>query len=423
MNGVFITAIHVNESRNLRDFTITLSTDDRKHLIITGRNGSGKTSLLDDINTVLGSYFGNLYQYYDQWTDFINQSTKALEEWRQRSDADLNKAKNIEVYEQNIQNLRNALAPLTPIDVVYSDRHKLHKRLKQENFLLVHFDAKRLSNLNVPKGISKVELKKKYTSNEPANKQFIQYIVNLKAERSFARDDKDNDTVAEIDQWFALFEGRLRDIFDNSNLQLVFDRKNYNFLIKEEGKIPYSLNQLSDGYSAIISIVTELILRMEAVEMRNYDLEGIVLIDEIETHLHVDLQKKILPFLVGFFPKIQFIITTHSPFVLSSLQNAVICDLETKIVTEDLTGYSYDALVESYFDSDKYSNKLKDKVYRYELLCEKDSRSIDEDKELEELRNYMVHNTTRFLSDELVVKLQEIELKNISRKLNPARSE
>lgn len=39
------------------------------------------------------------------------------------------------------------------------------------------------------------------------------------------------------------------------------------------------------------------------------------LVDEIETHLHVDLQKKVLPFLISFFPKIQFIVTTHSPFV------------------------------------------------------------------------------------------------------------
>ena len=48
-----------------------------------------------------------------------------------------------------------------------------------------------------------------------------------------------------------------------------------------------------------------------------YDLQGIVLIDEIETHLHVELQKKILPFLTNFFPNIQFVITTHSPFILN----------------------------------------------------------------------------------------------------------
>ena len=54
---------------------------------------------------------------------------------------------------------------------------------------------------------------------------------------------------------------------------------------------------------------------MEKRHSRIYDVQGIALVDEIETHLHIDLQKKILPFLTNFFPKIQFIVTTHSPFV------------------------------------------------------------------------------------------------------------
>ena len=72
-----------------------------------------------------------------------------------------------------------------------------------------------------------------------------------------------------------------------------------------------------------------LILRMEKNrEGLAYNKEGIVLIDEIETHLHIGLQKKILPFLIGFFPNIQFIVTTHSHFVINSIENAIIYDLK-----------------------------------------------------------------------------------------------
>ena len=56
----------------------------------------------------------------------------------------------------------------------------------------------------------------------------------------------------------------------------------------------------------------------------------LLLIDEIETHLHLELQKKILSFLTTLFPNIQFIVSTHSPFILNSLENAVIYDLEKK---------------------------------------------------------------------------------------------
>lgn len=50
--------------------------------------------------------------------------------------------------------------------------------------------------------------------------------------------------------------------------------------------------------------------------VRAYEKEGIVLIDEIETHLHLELQRVILPILTTIFPNIQFVVTTHSPLFL-----------------------------------------------------------------------------------------------------------
>ena len=113
-------------------------------------------------------------------------------------------------------------------------------------------------------------------------------------------------------------------------------------------------DMLSDGYSSVIQIVSDLILRMDKNwllrdEISKYDIEGIVLIDEIETHLHIGLQKKIMPFLTEFFPRIQFIVTTHSPYILNSLSNAKVYDLENCIELEDLTAYSSDDLAEGYF--------------------------------------------------------------------------
>jgi len=183
--------------------------------------------------------------------------------------------------------------------------------------------------------------------------------------------------------------------------------------LKEPNKWPYDFNTLADGYSAILNIVTELILRMEAQKAKAYNLQGVVLIDEIETHLHVDLQKKVLPFLTNFFPKIQFIVTTYSPFVLSSVSNAVICDLETRLVTTDLSAYSYDALIESYFNSDKYSDIIKEKILQYEQLATQTSLNPAQKEQLRHLQRYFAH-VPKYLSKELMVKLQEIELKNLT---------
>lgn len=81
---------------------------------------------------------------------------------------------------------------------------------------------------------------------------------------------------------------------------------------------------------------SDLILRMDKnwlldEEISQYNAQGIVLIDELETHLHIELQKKILPFLTKFFPNIQFIVTTHSPYILNSISNAKAYDLEKHV--------------------------------------------------------------------------------------------
>lgn len=157
---------------------------------------------------------------------------------------------------------------------------------------------------------------------------------------------------------------------------------------------------------------------MEAKETKSYDVQGIVLIDEIETHLHVDLQKKILPFLTSFFPKIQFIVTTHSPFVLSSLSNTVICDLEKKFTTEDLTGYSYESLVDSYFDTDKYSQDVKIKLQRFEELTVESIKQPLEDEQLREflkLENFF-DTLPKYQNEEIGFQVNRIKQLQLSEK-------
>lgn len=405
----FITEIKVNHSRNIEDLTISLSSDKRQHLILTGKNGSGKTSLLLELNKYLlktdsgetKNYVKNLHQLESYKKQLENNSL---------SESQKSQLKNsIKSYSDWVESFGGTIIEFS------NNKENISEKCKSGEFLLAFFDSKRHTKLTVPKGINKVELKKKYSLKDKANPSFIQYIVNLKADRSFARDDNEMDIVLKIDEWFIRFENRLKTLFDDKDLKLKFDRKAYNFNIESGQGEPFNFNTLSDGYSAIISIISELLLRMEAHNRKSYDLEGVVIIDEIETHLHVELQKIVLPFLIDFFPKLQFIVTTHSPFVLSSISNVTICDLESRIVTNDLTNYSYDALIESYFKTDKYSDEVKIKVSEFEALTEKSELNETEKESLNNLRNYFAHSP-KYLSDELIVKLQEIALKEITTK-------
>jgi predicted ATP-binding protein involved in virulence len=88
-----------------------------------------------------------------------------------------------------------------------------------------------------------------------------------------------------------------------------------------------AINELSDGYRSILSLTFDLIRQMVSFfgykdVFRNIpkkgmtiDLPGVVIIDEIDAHLHPSWQKRIGYWLTQYFPKIQFIVTTHSPLV------------------------------------------------------------------------------------------------------------
>ncbi len=90
-----------------------------------------------------------------------------------------------------------------------------------------------------------------------------------------------------------------------------------------DGNLCY-LEELSSGFKSILSIVFSIIQWIELVnkgEKRMIDkAQGTVLIDEIDSHLHPSWQTKIMPVLGNIFPSLQFIVTTQSPLVISTIQ-------------------------------------------------------------------------------------------------------
>lgn len=90
------------------------------------------------------------------------------------------------------------------------------------------------------------------------------------------------------------------------------------------------LNDLAAGYKNILGIVGDMINRLtrESVPDDLSSLEGIVLIDEIDLHLHPKYQKLFVEKLTELFPKIQFIVSTHSPIpLLGAPENSVIINV------------------------------------------------------------------------------------------------
>ncbi|WP_397399759.1 AAA family ATPase [Phenylobacterium sp.] len=106
---------------------------------------------------------------------------------------------------------------------------------------------------------------------------------------------------------------RFRGEYDQDDDQFIFDF---------EG-VPTPFTALSDGYKAFIGWVGDLIGHLADVAPADKSLNeipGIVLVDEIDLHLHPAWQREVIPLLAHAFPKLQFVLSSHSPLVASTVK-------------------------------------------------------------------------------------------------------
>ncbi|MCX7382786.1 MAG: AAA family ATPase [Alphaproteobacteria bacterium] len=99
--------------------------------------------------------------------------------------------------------------------------------------------------------------------------------------------------------------------------------------------VPTPFSSLSDGYKSFIGWVGDLVANLNDVARGPFELDtvpGIVLVDEIDLHLHPAWQRLVIPSLAAAFPRLQFVFTTHSPLVASTVHhtNIFVTDTDAK---------------------------------------------------------------------------------------------
>lgn len=410
----YITKIRIESLRHLSNITISLNAEQRQNLIITGKNGSGKTSLL----IALQKYLQAINE--ENFEDLIEYHIPKFSDIQECLDKTETEAEKYEI-RNNHRVWKNTLSQVRKyadgIRLSFNNSAHLESLYAQGEFITAYFPANRKTQIVKSKGVEDIRLKTSYEISSEPGQLLLKYMVHLKTQQAYARNEGDMAVVDRIQEWFNRFVGALRILLDNNTINLEYNYKEYDFEIHEAGRKPFRLEELSDGYSSVIQIVSNLILRMDKDwlsddEISEYNVEGIVLIDEIETHLHIALQKKIMPFLTKFFPRLQFIITPHSPYILNSISNAKVYDLENCIELEDLYAYSSEDLAEGYFGVDEYSEQLKQKVERYQYLKEKPDITEIERAERARLRSEF-RNIPKGLSQEITELFYDLEGKQL----------
>ena len=175
------------------------------------------------------------------------------------------------------------------------------------------------------------------------------------------------------------------------------------------------INQLSDGYKSTVSLVADIAYRMAVLNPQLLgnvckETEGIVLIDEVDLHLHPTWQQRILGDLREIFPKVQFIVTTHAPAVISTVKSENIIllnDGEAYEPSGEVHGKDTNTIISGIMHSSERPVEIKElsrEFYHYI-----DQKNIEEaENALEKLKNKIGEDDYEIASCNVKLKLLKI---------------
>lgn len=129
-----------------------------------------------------------------------------------------------------------------------------------------------------------------------------------------------------------------------------------------------SIRQLSLGQISLLNIFINILRHCDHSKVKMDNMQGIVVIDEVDTHLHSKLQSEVLPSLIKLFPKIQFILTTHSPLFILGMQREFGdegFDLIEMPTGEKITAERFREFEEAYrvlAETKRFEDELKDRL-------------------------------------------------------------
>jgi uncharacterized protein (TIGR02646 family) len=181
--------------------------------------------------------------------------------------------------------------------------------------------------------------------------------------------------------------------------EIWFDFREDSIMVKLKNGQCLPANLFSDGYRNMLAMIADIAYRMSILNP-HLGLEvaqktpGIVLIDEIDLHLHPKWQCEVVKYLKQAFPKVQFIATSHSPFIVQSLREpAELIDLSGKIKLLENLDISIEDIVEEIMGvympqkSKRYKDMMEVAEKYYKLLEE--GKSIEDDEELKKIKNHL----------------------------------
>jgi len=340
-----IDTIHIKNFKGIADKVFRLNTH---FTVFIGDNATGKTSILDALAVSLGSFFIEMG---------IGINTRT-----------------IQPHEVRTINTNGQARPQLPVSIIvdatFNGKALSWKReiLKQKT---TSKDAKAISQLaeNLMKqsrannvvvfpviayhGTGRLWAEHEKTGFQKQGEGIKMAYNNCLSAKSSSKEflewyKTQEDSIAKFDQpldkaHLKAFKKTVLSLIPDDRWQdMAFDRKEDElmgvFTDEKRQKHKLAYRQLSDGFRNIIGLAADIAYRCIQLnphlgENAVTDTPGVVLIDELDLHLHPNWQRHVVADLKNAFPNIQFVATTHSPFIVQSLEADELINLDNNIET------------------------------------------------------------------------------------------
>lgn len=399
--------------------------------VIVGVNGAGKSTILDALAISIGTYFAKIPTAYSlpiQKEDILRKSfltgsiisteyqfpvvisTKGIVcgehiEWEREINGLKNKTtvKNASslikighIQQQNIQN--GNIDTILPI-IAYYGTGRLYK--KKNN---------RITKLGIKKS-SRLDGYTDALSSGTNEKQLLRWFEDMTLIKiQEDREIPELKTVkTAIENCFEIGNKDVSDVSINYSIKSkdieVSYRKN-----NEIEKLP--LHMFSDGIRITLTMVADIATRMAKLNPQLLDnvLEtpGVILIDEIDMHLHPSWQSRIITSLLETFTNIQIITTTHSPIVISNIESEYLRILKNNEIMNPSTNYNreLDDIVNNIMETDYRPEEVRNLINQINQNI--DNEELEEAKELlDNLKDILGETDSEVISARNSIELEE----------------
>jgi len=342
--------VYIDNMRLFRDFNLSLIDDNSSTphnvVLIVGENGTGKSTIL---KSIVSCFTVNKAEYAGEILDVndvsINDNIGKIIIDTQMNDAEIEYfGKNINSYdffqyivknENESFRANNSYSLIDKAGYHVGENNTGLQNLISSNpcdsLLVLYFDVFRIIPKTQIAGPDSAILPKSpiqgslasSISQKQVNERFNyvkQWLINadFREDKLYRQKNRDSGLMAKVTDAFNI----LLSPYEFSRISLESK-----ILFKTPDNVEIDIDNLSDGLKSVFSIIGEMLFRFTLPYMgqEDFDLnlifekEAVVLVDEIDCHLHPKWQINIIPALRRLFPNVQFIMTTHAPLIVSSV--------------------------------------------------------------------------------------------------------